>query len=172
MKPNIREIGMDDITTLREFSYKTYNETFKHMNTPDNMKAYLDQAFDTDKLRNELSNSNSVFYFLYTDEVLSGYLKLNECEAQSDIYDPQALEIERIYIAKEFHGRGMGNVLMNKAIDVAKSRGKKYVWLGVWEKNDKAMEFYKKNEFYVIGEHSFFMGEEEQTDFMMRKDLI
>jgi diamine N-acetyltransferase len=134
MKPNIREIGMDDITTLREFSYKTYNETFKHMNTPDNMKAYLDQAFDTDKLRNELSNSNSVFYFLYIDEVLSGYLKLNECEAQSDIYDLQALEIERIYIAKEFHGRGMGNVLMNKAIDVAKSRGKKYVWLGLEKK--------------------------------------
>lgn len=162
---------MEDLLTLREFSYKTYNDTFRHMNTPSNMKAYLEQAFDSNKLRNELSNSNSIFYFLYADEKLAGYLKLNEYNAQTDIYDPQSLEIERIYIAEEFQGKGLGSTLMNKAIDVANLREKLYVWLGVWEKNDKALRFYKNNGFYVKGKHSFFMGEEEQVDFIMCKDL-
>ncbi|MGI6686446.1 MAG: GNAT family N-acetyltransferase [Bacillota bacterium] len=163
---------MGDLVTLRELSCKTYSDTFGHMNTPSNMKDYLEHAYDIDKLRDELSNSNSTFYFLYTDEKLSGYIKFNEYKAQTDIYDPQSLEIERIYVTKEFQGKGLGSALIKKAIDIADTRKKSYVWLGVWERNHKAILFYKKNGFYEIGKHSFFMGEEEQTDFIMRKDLI
>lgn len=172
MKITISECTMDDIVTLREISYKTYNDTFGHLNTPANMQAYLEYAFDIEKLRYELSNCNSVFYFLYSDEELSGYLKLNEYAAQTDIHDPQSIEIERIYLTKESQGKGLGSILLNKAIDVANIRAKSYIWLGVWEKNDKALHFYKKNGFYVISNHSFFMGDDEQTDFIMRKDLI
>lgn len=163
---------MDDLVTLQEFSCKTYSDTFGHMNTPSNMKDYLEQAYDIDKLRDELSNSYSTFYFLYTDEKLTGYLKLNEYKAQTDIYDLQSLEIERIYVIKEFQGKGLGSAIIKKAIDTANIRKKSYVWLGVWERNHKAITFYKKNGFYVIGKHSFFMGKEEQIDFIMRKDLI
>lgn len=163
---------MDDLVTLRELSRKTYSDTFGHMNTPSNLKDYLKQAYDIDKLRDELSNSNSTFYFLYANEKLSGYIKLNEYKAQTDIYDPQSLEIERIYVTKEFQGKGLGSALIKQAIDIADIRKKSYVWLGVWVRNHKAILFYKKNGFYVIGKHSFFMGEEEQTDFIMRKDLM
>ncbi|MFZ7104369.1 MAG: GNAT family N-acetyltransferase [Peptococcaceae bacterium] len=83
----------------------------------------------------------------------------------------QSLEIERIYVEKEFQGNGLGRVLMNKAIDTACAREKAYIWLGVWERNDKAISFYKKSRFYKTGTHSFFMGSEEQTDFVMRKNL-
>jgi len=171
MKLTIREGTIDDLLILREFSYRTYNETFSHMNTTSNMKSYLEQAFDISKLRDELSNRSSLFYFLYVDEELAGYLKLNECIAQTDINDLQSIEIERIYVAKEFHGKGVGSILLNKAIDIANIRKKLYIWLGVWEKNDKALLFYKRNGFYFIDKHSFFMGEDEQTDFIMRKDL-
>lgn len=167
-----RECVMVDLVTLRELSCKTYSDTFAHMNTPSTMKAYLEQAYDIDKLRDELSNSNSTFYFLYTDGKLSGYLKLNESKAQTDIYDLQSLEIERIYVTKEFQGKGLGSALIKKAIDTANTRKKSYVWLGVWERNHKAILFYEKNGFYVIGKHPFFMGEEEQTDLIMRKDLM
>ncbi|MGL6200855.1 MAG: GNAT family N-acetyltransferase [Lachnospiraceae bacterium] len=141
------------------------------MNTPSNMKAYLDISFYLEKLSAELLNTSSLFYFLYSDEELSGYLKLNEAPAQTDIYDGQSLEIERIYIAKEFQGKGLGVDLMDRAINLAKLRKKQYVWLGVWEKNEKAIPFYKKNGFYEVGTHSFFMGDDEQTDYIMRKDL-
>jgi ribosomal protein S18 acetylase RimI-like enzyme len=171
MELTFKQCKADDLHTLRDLSCKTYNETFADTNTPSNMKAYLEQAFDINKLCGELSNSYSLFYFLYADGELAGYLKLNESPAQTDIKDILSLEIERIYVAKEFQGKGLGNVLMKKAIETAEIRKKSYVWLGVWEKNQKAILFYKKNGFYEAGTHSFFMGDEEQTDLVMRKDF-
>ena len=171
MKLEIRECNLNDLFILREFSYRTFNDTFRHMNTPSNMRAYLEKAFDISKLQDELSNKDSLFYFLYVDEELVGYLKLNEYKAQTEIGDPKSIEIERIYVKKESQGKGLGRTLMNKAIDVARTRKKLYIWLGVWEKNDNALQFYKSNGFNAIGKHSFFMGEEEQTDFILRKDI-
>ncbi|NLL33691.1 MAG: GNAT family N-acetyltransferase [Clostridiales bacterium] len=171
MRLVFRECEMGDLVTLRELSCKTFSDTFGHMNTPSNMKVYLEHAFDVDKLRDEISNMHSNFYFLYADGELSGYIKLNEHKAQTDIYDPQSLEIERIYVQQESQGIGLGSALLRKAINIAETREKSYIWLGVWERNHKAIQFYKKNGFYEIGKHSFFMGEEEQTDYIMRKDL-
>lgn len=82
------------------------------------------------------------------------------------------MEIERIYVVNDFQGKGFGNYLMDKAVSIAVERKKQYVWLGVWEKNEKAICFYKKNGFFEIGTHSFFMGDDEQTDYIMRKDLM
>lgn len=172
MRLVFRQCVIDDLHALRELSRKTFSETFGHMNTPSNMKAYLEQAFNIDKLRGELSNGDSSFYFLYADGDLAGYLKLNEYKAQTDIHDPQSLEIERIYLLKEFQGKGLGGFLINKAVDIASTREKSYIWLGVWERNRKAISFYKKQGFYIAGTHPFFVGEEEQTDFIMRKDLL
>ncbi len=166
-----RQCTIEDIDILRDFSYRTYFETFAHMNTWKDMEKYLNKAFETEKLRIELLDLNSSFYFLYFNEKLAGYLKLNEASAQTDVNDKQSLEIERIYVSKEFQGQGLGSYLMDRAIKIANQQKKLYVWLGVWEKNEKAIYFYKKNGFYEIGTHSFFMGEDEQTDYIMRKDL-
>ncbi|HNX15665.1 MAG TPA: GNAT family N-acetyltransferase, partial [Oscillospiraceae bacterium] len=91
--------------------------------------------------------------------------------SQTDINDVQSLELERIYVDAKFQGRGLGRVLMEHAIEIARERKKSYVWLGVWEKNDKAIAFYQKNGFYKIGTHLFIMGDEEQIDYIMRRDL-
>lgn len=171
MEPTIRKCTLEDLHTLKELSRGTYDEAFRHMNTAENMKAYLDLAFDINKLREELLIDDSSFYFLYVNNKLAGYIKLNDYKAQTDINDPQSLELERIYVSGEFQGLGLGGALINKAIDEANSLGKKYIWLGVWEKNTKAIEFYKKHGFYLAGKHSFFMGDEEQTDFIMHKDI-
>ena len=167
----LRSCTSKDIHTLRELSIKTYYETFAHLNTPDNMKAYLDKAFEINKLRHELDDHNSSFYFLYFNDILAGYLKLNEAPTQTDINDSESLEIERIYVSSDFQGAGLGRCLIEQAISFAIERGKKYVWLGVWEKNEKAIRFYKKNGFYQIGTHGFTMGKDVQTDYIMRKDL-
>ena len=140
-------------------------------NTPENMRAYLDCAFNISKLKAELSNLNSAFYFLYKDNTIAGYLKINNFPNQTDINDNSSLEIERFYILSEFQGQGLGKYLMEKAIKIAIKLHKEYVWLGVWEHNEKAKSFYKKLGFYRIGEHSFFMGDDEQTDYIMRKSL-
>lgn len=161
----------DDFDTLRELSIRTYYETFAHLNTPEDMAAYLEDAFNVDKLSKELNDSNSSFFFLYTDNRLAGYLKMNEAPSQTDINDAASLQIERIYVTSEFQGAGLGRYLMEQAIAIAIERNKAYVWLGVWEKNEKAIRFYKKNGFYKIGTHIFVMGEDVQTDYVMRKDI-
>ena len=171
MSLSLRLCTIEDIDMLCDFSRKTYFETFAHMNTLEDMEAYLNKAFDMNKIRAELMDVNSSFFFLYFDDKLAGYLKLNEAPAQTDINDEQSLEIERIYVSKEFQGEGLGRYLMDTAISIATQQKKQYVWLGVWEKNDKALLFYKKNGFYEIDTHSFFMGDDEQTDYIMRKDL-
>lgn len=168
----LRQCNTSDLDKLRELSISTYDETFAHLNTPEDMQAYLDEAFQIEKLSAELHNPESSFYFLYDNQQVAGYLKLNEASAQSDIHDASSLEIERIYVASEFQGKGFGQFLMNQAISIASIRRKTYVWLGVWEKNEKAIQFYKKNGFYEIGTHAFVMGNDVQRDFVMRKDLI
>ena len=160
-----------DLDTLRTLSIQTYYETFAHLNTPEDMAAYLEDAFNADRLTKELNEPNSEFFFLYCDEKLAGYIKLNEAPSQTDINDPDSLELERIYVSGGFQGMGLGQYLMEQAIAKAVSRSKKYIWLGVWEKNENAIRFYKKNGFRAIGTHSFVMGEDVQTDYIMRKDL-
>ena len=167
----LRNCTVDDIDTLRALSIKTYYETFADMNTLENMQAYLAEAFGINKLLRELNDPNSTFLFLYFNELLAGYLKLNEAPSQTDINDKTSLEIERIYVSREFQGKGLGRYLMEQAISIAAERNKTYIWLGVWEENKKAIRFYKRNGFCEIGTHSFVMGEDVQTDYIMRKDL-
>ena len=127
--------------------------------------------YNEEKLYRELSNPNSSFFFVYVDERVAGYLKLNEFAAQTDINDIDSLELERIYILKEFQGAGLGKDLLDYTISIAIEHGKKHIWLGVWEHNERAKRFYDKNGFYRIGAHSFVVGDDVQTDFVLRKDL-
>ena len=162
---------LEDLDELRALSIRTYYETFAALNTPEDMEEYLSRAFDREKLQRELENKNSMFFFLYSDDKLAGYLKVNEAQSQTDVNDADSLEIERIYVSSEFQGKSLGRYLMERAIAMAVERRKKYAWLGVWEKNEKAIRFYKRNGFYKIGTHTFVMGEDVQTDYIMRKDL-
>lgn len=119
MDVTYRQCAPDDVRALRDISRKTFQETFADQNSAADLQAYLDKAFDTDKLRGELSDENSRFYFLYADGELAGYLKLNQAPAQTDINDEDTLEIERIYVAQAYQGRGLGRYLMNLAVRTA-----------------------------------------------------
>lgn len=160
-----------DADTLRQLSIRTYSDTFAEMNTEENMQAYLRTAFSKERLLQELLNPHSSFFFLYADKTLAGYLKLNEAPAQTDCRDKDSLEIERIYLLNSFQKTGLGSYLMEQALSLARARRKAYVWLGVWEKNETALRFYQKHGFYRMGAHSFFMGDDEQHDLLLRRDL-
>lgn len=109
---------------------------------------------------------------MYFNNEVAGYLKVNTNDAQSEEMGNESLEVERIYIRNKFQRKGLGKYLINKAIEVAIGQIKKMIWLGVWEKNDKAIAFYKKMGFVQTGAHSFYMGDEEQIDLIMTKTLI
>ncbi|GAA0615848.1 spermidine/spermine N(1)-acetyltransferase [Virgibacillus siamensis] len=167
----INECIFEDVKTLQEISYNTFHETFSHMNSEKNMNAYLENAFNTKRLEEEISNPYSTFFLIYCNEVLAGYLKVNVNGAQTEDMEEEALEIERIYIKKEFQKNGLGKDLLNKALKVAKDQNKKKIWLGVWENNVVAIHFYHKMGFVKTGTHSFYMGDEQQTDFIMMKTI-
>jgi ribosomal protein S18 acetylase RimI-like enzyme len=172
MTINIKKCTFEDLGLLQEISVETFNETFKNHNSPENMKAYLEKAFNLKQLEEELSNISSEFFFIYSNEEIGGYLKINTNDAQTEILGKESIEIERIYIRKKLHKQGLGKYLINKAIEIAIERKKEKIWLGVWEKNENAITFYKKMEFVQTGIHSFYMGDEEQIDFIMTKALI
>ena len=169
MKTTIRKCTLNDLKTLLEISYETFVDAFQSMNEKETMDKYVEEAFNIEKLEEELRNKDSRFFFLYADNKLAGYLKINEAPVQTDINDPDSIEVERIYIKKEFKGKGLGHQLINYAIQLAKEMKKNYVWLGVWEKNTDAIAFYKRLGFYEDGRHPFKMGDELQTDFIMKK---
>jgi len=167
----IKKITLNDLAALKALSIKTFTDTFAKDNTPKDLKEYLDQAYTEEKLANELQNKDSEFYFIYSNEELSGYLKINVNDAQTETIEEDALEIERIYIDSNFKRLGLGKMLYHKAIERAKELNKTSIWLGVWEKNFSAMKFYHKMGFTQVGQHSFYMGEDEQIDLIMKKEL-
>lgn len=165
---SIRKLSSEDVYTLQNIGRQTFYETFAGNNSEEDMQKYLEESFATKKLETELNNVNSAFYFAQIENNVVGYLKINFGTFQTEIQDQNTLEIERIYVLKEFHGQKIGQVLFEKAIEIAKAENVDYVWLGVWEENHRAMSFYQKNGFTAFDKHIFKLGNQEQTDIMMR----
>jgi ribosomal protein S18 acetylase RimI-like enzyme len=168
---DIKKVTPDQIEPLQKIGRETFFETFAAVNTEANMKKYLDEGFSVEKLMGELSDPNTEFYFAMLDQNIIGYLKLNFGGAQTELKDNKSLEIERIYVLKAFHGKNVGQLLYDKAIQVAKQQNSDYVWLGVWEENPRAISFYKKNGFVEFDKHIFMLGDDKQTDIMMKMSL-
>ena len=167
----IKKVTLADIVQLQEIGRQTFAETFSSTNTEENMKAYLEDGFSNAKLSAELDNPNSEFYFVTLNNTVIGYLKINFGLAQTELKDDKALEIERIYVLQEFHGKKVGQLLYDQAIHLAKEKKADYVWLGVWEKNHRAIQFYTKNGFVEFDQHIFVLGDDEQTDIMMKLEI-
>ena len=163
----LRKATISDLKILQKIGERTFIETFASENSSENMTVSLESAFTTEKLKNELTNINSEFYFAEIDGKVVGYFKVNFNEAQTELKMSNAMEIERIYVLKDFQGMKVGKMLFDKAIENARNMGLDLVWLGVWEKNIRAISFYKKNGFTVFNKHIFRLGNEEQIDLMM-----
>lgn len=167
----LERVKLEDWRVLQKIGRETFKETFESGNTEENMRDYLANGFSEEKLKSELNNPGSIFYFAQIGSIVSGYLKVNFSDAQTELRDESGMEIERIYVLKELHGKKVGQLLFEKALDLAKQSEKKFVWLGVWEENPRAIQFYKKNGFEEFDKHVFIIGDDEQTDIMMRLDL-
>lgn len=171
MNISINKITTEDVKALQSISRQTFFETFAESNSEENMRQYLEDNLSTEKLTTELNDENSVFYFGIDDGNVIGYLKLNFGLSQKELKDDSSVEIERIYVLSAYHGKKVGQILYDKAIDVAKKRNARYVWLGVWEKNLRAISFYRKNGFEAFDKHIFTLGRDKQTDIMMKLKL-
>lgn len=171
MEITIEKIDLNQISSLQEISQRTFLDTFYTEDDRDNMKTYLDRAFSLEALRIELLNPHSFFYMAKENVKVLGYLKVNIGSAQTEDLGEDHLEIQRIYVDRPYQGTGVGDVLIQQAIQLAQTLMKKRIWLGVWEENYRAVNFYKKYGFEPFGTHSFEFGSRMDTDVLMRKTL-
>lgn len=170
-KVSISRVTPDEIMKLQEISIQTFVDTFASYNTEEDMKQYLEKSFSLQQLTKELNTRGAEFYFARLDEQVIGYIKINTGNAQTELQDDHALEIERIYVLQAYHGKQVGQQLYESAIRIARERALEYVWLGVWEKNARALRFYEKNGFLPFDKHIFKLGNDVQTDIMVKKSL-
>ena len=167
----IRKLNIDELEALRNLSIQTFKETFEEVNTEEDMQKYLLENLSIEKLKTELENPNSEFYFVENNDEILGYLKLNFKDAQTEKVEENYFEIERIYVLKAFLGQKIGQILFDKAIEIGREKNLEYVWLGVWEENHRAIRFYGKNGFEIFGKHDFVLGEDVQTDLLMKMKI-
>ena len=160
-----------DTELLLTIGRQTFFEKFTENNSEENMLKYAEEAYTFEKIASEVNNPNSQFYLATINNQTAGYLKINFGEAQTELQDPQALELERIYVLKEFQGQKIGQMLFEKTLELAKKAAINYVWLGVWEENKSAIKFYEKNGLKAFSKHIFMLGDDPQTDIMMKIEL-
>jgi len=166
-----RRVIESEVAQLKTISVSTFSESFGKYNTGKDMDMYLSEKMSSQQLKEELSNPESEFYFAVHQDKILGYLKINIGKAQNEKLGVPSLEIERIYIIQSWQGKGLGTRLLDFAVNLAKERKLKKVWLGVWEENKSARRLYTKYGFKKFGSHPFLLGEDLQTDILMEKNL-
>ncbi len=167
----IRKIQANEAVELQNIAKQTFKETFSSENSTENLEQYLENSFTLQKVESEINNPDSAFYFATEDKHITAYLKINLEDAQTEIRTKNTMELERIYVLKNHQGKGIGKLLLQKAIELAKQNKVNFLWLGVWEKNHSAISFYEKHGFVKFDQHIFTLGKEEQVDVMMKLEI-
>ena len=163
-----REVELNDMLELQRISRITFKDTFDWYNTEADMNQYLNENLSVENLTKEFNQEGVKFYFLEYNQKCIAFLKLNKGEAQTEKDLENTLEIERIYILKEYQGKNMGTFLLDKVKEIVTKENLDYLWLAVWEKNEQAIKFYEKHNFKIFGEHDFILGTDIQKDYLMK----
>ena len=167
----INIVKPEEADLLLKLSRRTFFDAFASMNSPEDMQAYANANFTSQKISAELATTGSTFYFAVYHNQLIGYLKLNTGNAQTEFKRDNALEIERIYIQAKYQGKKFGEQLLKFAINIAEKQLFNYIWLGVWENNHHAIRFYERYGFAKFSSHHFMLGADKQTDVLMKREL-
>lgn len=171
MKLNFQKCCEKDVKTLSKISRETFIDAFEKHNDPTDFKDYISKAFSIETIHKELCNTASHFFFIYIEKELIGYFKLNEFEAQTELKEKHGIELQRIYVMKEYQGKNLGTQTLMEILKIAHQRDKEYIWLGVWEHNLDAIRFYEKYGFIKFDTHPYYVGSDKQTDWLMKKEL-
>jgi diamine N-acetyltransferase len=152
---------------LAELGASTFIDTFAAYNTPDDLAAYVATSFSPSKQASEVADRASTFLIAEIGGSAAGYAKLHAGKAAPAVRGPDPIELARLYVSQEWIGRGVGEALMSACIDEARQAGHATLWLGVWERNERAQAFYRKWNFRAVGDHVFHLGSDAQRDILM-----
>ena len=170
----IRRGDLNDVDLLQKIGRKTFDDTFGNTCTREDMRGVLELFFNTAQVESELSDPTDNFFFLEEEGVVKGYLRINAKHPYpiEHLKDRKTIELVRLYVLNEYHGKGVANELMDFAVDFAKKGGFEVIYLSVWEYNFRARGFYEKHGFENSGvKNDFPLGSTPQTDFWFVKEL-
>jgi ribosomal protein S18 acetylase RimI-like enzyme len=168
----IRPASAGDAAALSAFARRVFDEVFGPPNDPDDMAAYLGEAFSPEIQRSEITAAGSIILLAVdASGALSGYLYIGAAETPSCVTGPTPVELKRIYVDPACHSRGLGKRLLDEGLARAKAAGAGTIWLGVWERNFGAQRFYSRAGFERVGDHPFVLGSDVQTDWIMQRSL-
>jgi len=168
---SIKEATTGDAGLIADLSRQTFYDSFAAENTAENMNKFMNEQFTREKLMEEVGAAGSIFLLAYVGGEVVGYARLRETTNPLLIKNDPAVEIARIYAVQHSIGKGVGSALMQQCIDIARQKNARVIWLGVWENNQKAITFYTKWGFEKFGDHVFMLGNDPQTDWLMKKGL-
>jgi ribosomal protein S18 acetylase RimI-like enzyme len=156
-----------DAALIAELGARTFSETFAADNSPGDLEAYLRSAFSPDLQGAELADPRNRFFVLEAEGAAIGYAQLRAGATPPEVVGPRPIELARIYVVRARLGRGMGARLLDHVLAEARRGGAETVWLGVWEHNERALAFYRKRSFRLVGDHTFWVGSDPQRDLLM-----
>src|SRR5688572_24180858 len=171
---NLRLIHADasHASVLAKLALDTFCESFEKVNNPEDFWAYVNEAFHEAKIAEEIKESGSQYILAYVDDTLAGYARIRQSqEVDNQFPGKKTLELQRIYASEKFIGKGVGKALMNYCLELAKKQDAEILWLGVWEHNQRAQQFYKKLGFEQFSSHIFMLGKDAQTDILMKLNI-
>ena len=167
----IRKATADDNVRLAAFGAQAFADSFAADNRPEDMDTYLAESFNPEKQAAELADSKSIFLIAEIDGEMAGYARLLEGPPPKNVPGRRPIELVRIYAGRQWIGRGIGAALMRACLEEAARRGSDTIWLGVWERNHRAIAFYQQWGFTVTGTQPFRLGADLQTDFVMQRPI-
>ena len=168
---SIKRATVNDVKSLRQLSIQTFTETYTQYNTAEDMQLYNETYFNEERLLNEVSGDDNLFFLAYSGDVLAGYVKMRTTEQLEELNNRRHIEIERIYVLQQFQKQKIGLFLINHCIETSAQQGFDVIWLGVWEQNKKAIDFYMSRGFTIFGVHDFVLGTDKQKDWLMKYEL-
>jgi ribosomal protein S18 acetylase RimI-like enzyme len=169
--PAIRNARVEDAKALAQLAEATFRAAFGAMNAPANMDLHCRGNFAAPLQAAQIADPRGVTLLSEDEGVLIGYAQLRCSEAPACVPATRPGEIQRIYVVEEWHGEGVAQALMGACIEELKQRGCDAAWLGVWERNPRAIAFYRKLGFVAVGDHVFRLGEDPQRDVIMAKAI-
>lgn len=167
----IRVAVKEDAALIADISRITFYDAFAKDNTKEDMDVFMNQQFTKAALMKEVEEEDGLFLLAYAGNEPCGYARMRLNNREHIMETENAIEIARIYALSSAIGKGVGSALMQYCIDMAKELNKSIIWLGVWEKNEQAIAFYNRWGFEKFSEHSFLLGADLQTDWLMKRKL-
>jgi diamine N-acetyltransferase len=168
---SIKEATTGDAGLIADLSRQTFYDSFAADNTPENIDKFMNEQFTREKLMEEVGAPGNTFLLAYVGDEVVAYTRLRETASPLLMENGPAIEIARIYAIQNSIGKGVGSALMQQCLEIARQKNARVIWLGVWEKNYKAIAFYTKWGFEKFGDHVFMLGNDAQTDWLMKKIL-